>query len=221
MDYKEFKLFFEKCGGKIVEKRFVEDPYSSSYSSRYHHRYRDRIIEEFVFPEAIDLSVPIYMEIVDGPKPRHGAICRFDGFVVEQSRYSSNCRPDIRVVWDDRDKSCIESYYFFKVLDEDYFGGTKWVWKTEKKKDIPAPRNKYGQELEIGGLVVGMESGGWKTLRFGYITRYTAANIWIKPIHFRCDGKKEEAEIRLDSIKQTCLFQEDFLEHLLEIKLMS
>ncbi len=217
MDYNELKMFFEKCGGRIVEERLVDD-YSSYYNRN--NRYRDRVIEKFIMPEKMDLSVPIYMEIVDGPKPRHGSICRFDGFVEEQSRYASYS-PNIRVVWDDRDKSYIESYYFFKVLDANYSSGTKWVWKTEKRKDIPVPKNKYGQELEIGGLVVGIESGGWKKLRFGYITRYTASNIWIKPIHFRCDGKIEEAEIRLDSIKQTCLFQEDFLEHLLEVKLMS
>ncbi len=208
MDYDEFKAFFEKCGGRIEQKKISS------------HSWRDRFRDNFISPKTLDLSASIYMKIVGGPKPRRGAISRFVGFVYRETYYSFF--PSIEVEWDDRDKNLICSYYDVELLDENYSDGTKWIWKTETrvKEEIPTPNNKYGQELEIGSLVVGVQKVS-KRLMFGYVTRYTKANVWIKPIHFPCDSQNEVKEIQLDNFKQICLFQEDFLEHLLVLKLMA
>lgn len=207
MDYNEFIRVFQKYGGKVEKERIT-----SSY-------YGSRTQETFILPKTDDSSIITHMRIIGGPKPRHGAIGRFVGFIYQG--YSSYA-PCIEIEWDGRDKNFIGHYFDFDVLDENYSDGTKWIWKTSphSKDEIPVPVNKYGQELEVGSLVVGIQKK-WKSLMFGHVTRYTKSNIWLKPIHFPCDGKKAVDEIQLDNIQQVCLFQEDFLEHLLVIKLMA
>lgn len=208
MDNSEFIAFFKKCGGTTIQKMHKTSWGSNSTST------------EYIFPEDLDLSTPIYIKVTGGPLPRHGAIGRFVEFVDESIHYITT--PRIKIEWDYQNKTYIDRHYRFQILDDDYSDGTKWVWKTEKhdkKEKPPVLLNKFGQELEIGSLIVGVQKVS-KKLRFGYVTRYTAHNIWINPIHFPCDGREVD-EIQLDNNQQTCLFEEDFLEHLLVHKLMS
>ncbi len=208
MDNSEFIEFFKKCGG-TAEK----ETHKTSWGSI-------RTAIKYTLPEDPDFSVPIYLKVTGGPIPRHGAIGRLVEFVDKKVFYIA--APSIKIEWDDRNKTHTDRYNNFELLDSNYDEGTKWVWETEKheKKEKPSVLlNKFGQELEIGSLIVGVQKVS-KNLRFGHVTRYTAHNIWINPIHFPCDGREVD-EIQLDNNQQTCLFEEDFLEHLLVHKLMS
>lgn len=201
MDYKQFDDFFKEQGGKITEK----DSGSGYWSNRK--------TRTFIIPETI--TKPVYLEFTNrGNKARIGSIGRLVGF--EETSYGN---PRLTVEWDDRSKTYAAKYYEIEVLDNDYDDGTKWVWQTNPREKILPFVNKFGQELEKGDLIVGIEKS-CKYLRFGYVTRYTKASIWIKPIMFSCDGIVDQDEIWIDNPKQTCMFQEDFLEHLLALKLM-
>ena len=209
MDTSEFTAFFKKCGGTTTQKTVPSNWGGGS-----------KIKTTYILPDSVDLSTPIYIKVTGGLVPRHGAIGRLVEFVDRKVSYIAI--PSIKIEWDGRKKTLTDRHYNFELLDDDYSDGTKWVWKTEKHDKKEKPKvllNKFGQELEIGSLIVGVQKVS-KHLRFGRVTRYTAHNIWINPIHFACDGR-EEKEIQLDNNQQTCLFEEDFLEHLLVHRLMS
>ena len=203
MDEQEFEVFYVEHGGKIIEKK------KTNY---FHRQYK---VYQYFSPS--EITKEAYLKITEGPKPRIGAIGRLIGFA--DSRYGG--KPEITIEFDGRPKPYTAYYYEFEQLPKRYDGGTKWVWNKGKPKPKIDPFvNKFGQELEVGSLITGIEKRN-KKLRFGYVTRYTESNIWIKPIIFSCDGKYEPKEIWIDNAKETCMFEEDFLEHLLALKLMS
>jgi hypothetical protein len=90
-------------------------------------------------------------------------------------------------------------------------GKTKYIRAVKppaEKPKIPAPVNKFKQELKVGDWIIGVQPG--KVLGIGRVTRWTAHTIWAT----RCEDLKDKtSEIKFDTIKETFLLpNEDHLQ---------
>ena len=158
------------------------------------------------------------------PKPKIGAIGRAIDFELTENQmesvididdkkyYKTRYAPHIVVEWDDRNSTSTHELY-----DIDFYadqGETKWVWKTEKRKQQPLPEiyNKYGQKIEVGSIVAGCAIGG--VLAVGQVTRFTKSTIWVNVQGLEKRLKPSGKEYRINSIMQTIVLPDSMAEDL-------
>lgn len=212
MEQREFVELLVSLGSKKTEIRH------DNSTVRWMRNYTEVRYSTPEIPEDRE----IYVRFIGGVAPRIGAIGRVTKFIPHEGTYYSH--PGIRVEFDERPGKAVDAnYHQLELMPDDHAGGTRWCWNTRNhdKKEIPVPVNRFNQELHEGTLVVANRYGKHGNLMFGYVSRYTVANVWIRPLKISRTCPKS-AELRADSISETFVLPEDF-EHtyLFAVKLMS
>lgn len=173
---------------------------------------RNNVVEKYILLDDTNLDFdtkPLYFEV--NTPSRKGTIGKLIGIAnysrnIDERILRSYC--NVILGFDDRDNKPSFSSWQVTYLPF-YSGPTKYVYNTTQKEKALARRNKYGQELDEGELVVGFSIN--QKLVIGTVSRWTEHNVWIKPYANLAKGAKSSSkkDIQLKNFKECVVLDKE------------